>query len=250
VPAIKVRPAGWWFDALLLAGFAALTAALAGGALLGVDSAVAQWCFDHQGEPAYLIARVLNVLGNGGPLTGLCALIALALAIRRRSVRPPLPVIAAFLLTGAAILPLKLWTDRAAPRSDLPDRVELFNHHLPPGEYAESYPSGHLVNAIVWYGVLSLLLAPWLGRAVRRWLRIAPPVIVSVTTVYLNFHWITDSIAGLLLGLVLYRLLGRVLWDELPLPTALGDWRRRGLPTGGWDRSTREPAGARPAGDP
>lgn len=29
-----VRPAGWWFDAVLLAGFAALTAALAAGLLL------------------------------------------------------------------------------------------------------------------------------------------------------------------------------------------------------------------------
>ena len=44
------------------------------------------------------------------------------------------------------------------------------------------------------------------------WLRIAPPVIVFCTTVYLNFHWLTDSIAGLLLGVLLARLLVRVPW--------------------------------------
>lgn len=207
----RARVRDWWPDALLLAGFAALTALLAAGFLLDFDEAVSQWCFDHETDATYWLARVFNFLGNGGPLTALCLAVAVALAVRRRSVRPVLPVVAAFLLTGFTILPLKLWTDRAAPRSPVPDAVELFNT-IPPGEYAESYPSGHLVNAIVWYGVLTLLLSPWLPAAVRRWLRIAPPAIVFVTTVYLNFHWFTDSVAGLLLGLVLGRLIARIPW--------------------------------------
>jgi membrane-associated phospholipid phosphatase len=70
-----------------------------------------------------------------------------------------------------------------------------------------------MVNTVVWYGVLALLLAPWLAAGVRRWLRFAPPVIVFVTTVYLNFHWLTDSVAGVLLGVVLDRLLARAPWD-------------------------------------
>ena len=69
-----------------------------------------------------------------------------------------------------------------------------------------------MVNTIVWYGVLALLLAPWLNRTARLWLRIAPPVIVFVTTVYLDFHWLTDSIAGVLLGVFIDRLLVRVPW--------------------------------------
>lgn len=194
----------------MLAAFAALTATLAAGALLGVDEAVSRWCFEHDRGLPHVLARALNFLGNGGPLTLIAGGVAAFIGYRRRSVRPLLPVVAAFLLTGLAILPLKLWTDRAAPRSPSPDPVELFNRHLPPGEYAESYPSGHLVNAVVWYAVLALLLAPWLGRATRRWLRVSPPVIVGVTTVFLNFHWLTDSVAGLLLGLLLARLLARL----------------------------------------
>ncbi|GAA4145392.1 phosphatase PAP2 family protein [Phytohabitans flavus] len=213
----RVWPEGWWFDALLLVAFVILTAALATGWLLHLDQAVADWVDGHQWDPAYRASRALNFLGNGGPLTVLCAVIAIWLGVRRRSAWPFGLVVAAFLVTGFAIMPLKLWTDRAAPRSPLPDAVELFNH-LPPGEYSLSYPSGHLVNTVVWYGVLALLLAPWLGRTARRWLRIAPPAIVFCTTVYLNYHWVTDSVAGLLTGLLLGRLLTRVPWPSLPRP--------------------------------
>jgi membrane-associated phospholipid phosphatase len=207
----RLRPAGWWFDGLLLAGLAALTGALAAGWLYGLDTAVHEWCQAHRPPVAYWTARAFNFLGNGGPLTALCGLIALGLAVWRRSLWPLAPVAAAFVLTLVAVTPVKIWTDRAAPSSDLADRVEIFNT-LPAGEYDWSYPSGHLVNAIVWYGVLALLLSPWLGQTARLWLRVAPPAIVFVTTVYLDFHWVTDSVAGVLLGVFLDRLLARIPW--------------------------------------
>jgi membrane-associated phospholipid phosphatase len=210
-----VRPAGWWLDLVLVAGFAALTALLGAGTLLDVDKTISDWCVDHRTSGTYGLARAFNFLGNGGPLTVICLLIAIGLAVRGRTARPVLPVAAAFLLTGIAILPIKLWTNRAAPNSTLPDAVDLFNN-LPPGEYGRSYPSGHMVNTVIWYGVLALLLAPWLAAGVRRWLRFAPPAIVLVTTVYLNFHWLTDSIAGLLLGVFLDRLLARAPWGVGP----------------------------------
>jgi membrane-associated phospholipid phosphatase len=56
---------------------------------------------------------------------------------------------------------------------------------------------------------------------------VLPPAIVFCTTTYLAFHWITDSVAGLLLGVVLTRLLSRIPYDDIPLP---------GLPAG-WSRS-------------
>jgi membrane-associated phospholipid phosphatase len=207
----RIRPAGWWFDALLLVGFAAITGALAAGWLDGLDTAVYHWCHAHRPDAAYWTARVFNFLGNGGPLTAICAVLALVLAIRRRTIRPVLLVAFAFVLTVVAITPLKMWTNRAAPSSNRADSVEIFNQ-LPPGEYSWSYPSGHLVNTIVWYGVLALLLAPWLSRSVRMWLRVAPPAIVFCTTIYLDFHWLTDSISGVLLGVFLYRLIARIPW--------------------------------------
>jgi hypothetical protein len=231
---LPVRPAGWWFDLVLLAGFVALTAVLAGGHLLAADQAIADWMYAHQPAPLYWIARVLNYLGQGGQvLMPLAVILGAAVAWRRRSVRPLLVIAGAFVLTYVTIGPLKLWFDRAAPASTLPDRVEIFND-LPPGEYGLSYPSGHVANAIVWYGVIALLLVallrsldrPPLRPSAAVAIRVVPPTVVFCTTTFLAFHWLTDSLAGLLLGLVLNRLMARVPWDAIALPALRDGWNR------------------------
>ena len=210
-----VRPAGWWLDAGLLAVFVILTIALvARTPLLGVDTAVAHWCDAHRPAAVYWLARVLNFLGQGGwLLLPLALVVAAGVARRTRSLRPLLPVAGAIVLLYATIGPLKLWTDRAAPHQEIDHPEYLFRY--PPGE---SYPSGHLANTVVWFGVIALLLAPYLGARWRLALRVVPPVVVFASTTYLGYHWVSDDVAGVLLGVVLDRLLRRVPWDELPMP--------------------------------
>ena len=226
----RTRPVpGWWFDLVLVAGFAALTAALIGGRLLGLDQRVADWAFGHQPAPVYWTARVFNYLGQGGQLLMPASLLLTALLIRRtRSVRSVFPFVAAFVLTYVTIGPLKIWADRAAPRFDGPDKVVMFNPYAQ-GAKAMSYPSGHVANALVWYGVIAVLIAALLRRPLTRWetfsVRVLPVVIVFCTTVYTGFHWLSDSIAGLLLGLVLTRLIARIPWNAVPLPSLRG-WSR------------------------
>jgi hypothetical protein len=84
-----------------------------------------------------------------------------------------------------------------------------------------------VANALVWYGVIALLASALVTVSPRNRLalRVLPPVIVFVTTTYLAFHWLTDSVAGLMLGLVLTRLMARADWDAVPLPR-LGGWER------------------------
>ncbi|GGM13876.1 phosphatase PAP2 family protein [Micromonospora yangpuensis] len=234
-----VRPAGWWFDVLLLVGFVAITVALANGLLFGLDRAVDQWAAGHRPPAAFHTAVVFNYLGQGGPLTLLGAGLAVLLAVRLRSVRPLLVPVAAFALTTFTIGPLKVWTARPAPSASVKEPYLPVERTLPlfaddlPVRFAQSYPSGHVANAIVWYGVLALLLAPLLATLGRRMpprlvlaLRIGPPVVVLFTTTYLGWHWLTDSVAGLLLGLLLDRLLHRVPWDDLPLPGRLRKFDR------------------------
>jgi len=209
-----VVPAGWWWDALAIAGFIAITLLVNARHLLALDLRVRNWSGAHQ--VLYPISGVLNRLGQGGFFTALCLLLALFWVWRRHSVRPLLPVITAFLLTYVSITILKDWTNRAAPKTQVP-HPELF------GSHGVSYPSGHLANAFVWYGVLAMLLAPWLAARWRWVIRIAPPVILTITTVYLRYHWLTDTLAGILLGFVLWRVIARVPWDDIPL----GSWLER-----------------------
>jgi membrane-associated phospholipid phosphatase len=224
----RLRP-GWWFDLVLLAAFAALTVALIDGHLLTLDQRVADWSLTHHPGPIYWPARVLNYLGQGGQVLSPVALILSGwLAWRTRSVRAFLPFVAAYVLTYLTIGPAKIFFDRAAPRFTGPDKTIMFNPSAG-GTSAMSYPSGHLGNTLVWYAVTALLAAALLGRPLSRWetfaLRVLPVVIVFATTVYTGFHWLTDSIAGVLLGLVLARIIDRVRWDALRLPTLRG-WER------------------------
>ncbi|MFI6261181.1 phosphatase PAP2 family protein [Micromonospora sp. NPDC051006] len=229
-----VRPAGWWFDALLLAGLVGLTVALAADQLFGIDRAVADWAQAHRPTAAYWVARVLNLLGQGTPLTLLAAGLGVLVAVRVRSIRPVLPPVVAFLFTYLTIGPLKVWTARPAPSASVKEPFLAPEQTLPlfqqdvPFRFAQSYPSGHVANAIVWYGVLALLVAALLrsmGRPVPHRViiavRVLPPLIVLCTTTYLGWHWLTDSVAGLLLGLLLDRLLHRIPWDDVPLPARL-----------------------------
>ncbi len=200
----QLRPAGWWVEAVLLAVFVALTVALARhGPLTSLDLALRDWSDAHRPVPLYWIARVVNFLGNGGPIMTATLLLSFLLAWRQRSVWPIFPPAAVAVLSVIVIVPLKRLTDRPAPHYY--GSVDAFSVS---GQ--ESYPSGHLLNTIIWYGVLALLLAPYLPPLARRLIRILPPVLVFASTIYLGFHWFTDDVAGLALGIVLYRLVVRL----------------------------------------
>jgi hypothetical protein len=222
----------WLLGAGLLAAFAALTAALAAGWLLDLDVAVRDWSDGHRPTPAYALTRAANYLGQGGVLTIVATGLAVALLGRARTVRPLLVVAATFVLTTVVVLPLKWWTHRAAPSSTVVDAERLFHPSLPAGEYALSYPAGHLVVAVVWYPVIAMLIdsllratgRPEMRPGLRTAIRVAPTAILLVTTTYLSFHWLTDGPAGILVGLLLLLLIARTPWDSVPLPHRLRDW--------------------------
>jgi membrane-associated phospholipid phosphatase len=222
-PPVRARPLlGWWLDVVLVAAFAGLTVALANGHLLTLDQRLADWAFAHQPAPVYWTARVLNYLGQGGQVLMPVALILTGvLAYRARSWRAVLPFAAAVVLTYITIGPLKIWADRAAPRFDGPEKAVMFNPYAS-GAKAMSYPSGHMGNSVVWYAVIALLIGLLLRRPLRTReslaVRVLPVVVLFCTTVYTGFHWLTDSIAGVLLGLVLARLIERVPWERV-IPT-------------------------------
>lgn len=219
---IQRRNPSWWPDALLLVAFGALTVALVKGHLLTLDQRVADWAFDNQPPIPYWTARVFNYLGQGGQvLTPIGLILTGVLFYRTRSVRALFPFVAAYVVTYLTIGPMKIYFDRAAPSYTGPFKVEMFNP-VASGVYSRSYPSGHMGNSLVWYAVLGILIAALLRRALTRReflaVRVLPVAIVFVTTVYTGFHWLTDSIAGLLLGVLLARLLERIPWDTIPLP--------------------------------
>lgn len=222
-----VRPRTWWFDVALVAAFALVTLAVWLRLTAGLDEAVARFCVEHFREvPAwYWPLRVLNYFGQGLIVSILLPGVLTVLVWRRiRSWRAVLPWACAFALSYLTIGPIKMLTGRLAPKNQRPNAVELFNAPDPDGkDMAISFPSGHVANAIMWWGIIVVLLAVLVPLTTRQraWIRIVPPVVVLGTTTMLAFHWVTDGLAALALGLLLSRLLQRVNWPYLLRPDPL-----------------------------
>ncbi|MGH3648226.1 MAG: phosphatase PAP2 family protein [Micromonosporaceae bacterium] len=227
-PESKLMPAGVWFDVLLLVSLVALTLGLAldGSPLLDLDVQAKNFADSHRPPGADMTAKVFNYLGQGLPLTLLCLGLAILHARRLKTYEPVLPVVCAFAFTYVTIGALKLLTDRGAPHYG---SVLLFSEST-----GRSYPSGHAANVIVWYGVLAMLLAPFVWPWVRRLLRYGPAIVVSFATTYLGYHWVTDTVAGVIIGLLLDRALRRNPWRRLRLPAFLAP---PGAPTAARDQA-------------
>ncbi|MGW4113781.1 phosphatase PAP2 family protein [Actinosynnema sp. NPDC004786] len=138
------------------------------------------------------VARGLTRLGDTATLTGLTALAATWLLLRRR------PWVAAHVVVTAAGggllgVVVKELVGRLRPLVD----VEVATA---PGW---SFPSGHTVGATVTYGVLVLVFA-----SVRRARVVLVPsalgivLVVGLTRVALGVHFATDVLGGWLLGLL------------------------------------------------
>ncbi|MEV4619299.1 phosphatase PAP2 family protein [Asanoa sp. NPDC049573] len=211
------RP-GWRAALALVAGFAVLTWVLAAGAFLDADLAVRDWSDAHRPEPARLVAKTVYFLGSANLIAAILLVVALLLAARDRTARPVLLVLVTAATSYVAVVPLKVATDRSAPHAPWPDAVELFAN-----DAGWSYPSGHAVNTMIWYPVLVVLVERALRRPlptiVRRTILIAPVLIVSAAITYLGFHWLTDSVAGVLLGAALWLGLRDVSLDGAGSPS-------------------------------
>ena len=152
------------------------------------DGSVFRAMDDIRATPLTWLARALNVIGGGVVTIPVRALIALWLAFRRRW-----RAFSSWALTWAAA-EIALTAARA-----------FFHRGRPPHPLVTtagySFPSGHAVAAAATAVALVLVLLP-AGRERRKWelIAVAFAFVMALSRVYLNAHWLSDVVAGVLLG--------------------------------------------------
>ena len=193
------RRAFWWSALLLASCLAALflvgrhhpTAAPGTSwPVVGeVDQAVSDWVGEIRVAPLTWLFRFLNVLG-GGIVTIPLRIVAVALLAHRRRWR----AFGAFTLTWASseivLAVLKWWFHRGRPLDG--PLVETVGY---------SFPSGHAVAAAATAVALVFAFLP--AGPTRRhweWIAVGFAFLMAVSRVYLRAHWLSDVVAGVLLG--------------------------------------------------
>jgi membrane-associated phospholipid phosphatase len=157
-----------------------------------LDDPVAQWAADHAGPVSEKGLTLITQLGEGWFAVVLVIVVSVIGYLRRPS--RWIPVFLLTVLVGQWLLTngLKELLDRVRPT------LNPVAETLGP-----SFPSGHTTTAAAMWAAAALVLARGTsrhGRALLAGGAVGIAVAVACTRVFLDVHWLTDTIAGLFLG--------------------------------------------------
>jgi membrane-associated phospholipid phosphatase len=194
------RPPWWLLVAALIIGSAVTADLLARGSLERMDLRVSEIVSDWQlrDSIAFYPVWVVTQLGGRASILIVLAVLVGYLAWRRHTWLPLVRVLVALALLTAAVYAIKQGIGRTAPAF--------------PGSYffhddGASFPSGHVANAVLMWGVARWLAVeydlPARVQRVFRLLSVVGPVATALAMVSLNFHWVTDAVVGAAVGILL-----------------------------------------------
>ncbi|MDM3904307.1 phosphatase PAP2 family protein [Mycobacterium intracellulare subsp. chimaera] len=205
-PLLRRLPASEVASVALLVGLALVLAlavgftevlgdVLEGDGIAGIDQPAARWLANHR--DLWLTTTLRVITGAGGvAVLAAVAVVACAAAVWRSRSWPPV----VFALAGAGGITLVIFTAKA-----------LVVRNRPPLPFALiaadgfSFPSGHATGVAVGACLTAWLLTRWLitwwtGRVVVWTAAIGVAAVVGFSRVYLGVHYISDVLAGWLLG--------------------------------------------------
>lgn len=184
--------------AALVVAFAALSWAVLVGKPFGVIDHRGQSLHTHVTGYRHLFQRYV-LLGQRGPTCKIALVWFTLLSLIRRT--PDSLLLFALAEVGNNLLVgvVKVATGRWGPG------VTTNVHAILSG--GDIYPSGHVSNAVVLFGVVTLTAGRW--RRVLTALSVWIAGSVGVATVLLDTHWITDVVGGWLAGSIVLLCLPR-----------------------------------------
>jgi undecaprenyl-diphosphatase len=203
----------------LAVAYVALTMAIAAGMFEALDKQVLQGMSSLWSESLHPLFQAIAELG-GLELTSLLML-ALAIFLLRRGFGADAWVVLVFVAAQVLEVLYKanlhhLGPPRTVAHADGPSITDLVSGS---GPLANSFPSGHMVRAVIAYGLIAFVvqrLAPWpLARTLAVPIATVIIVLVAFDRLYLDVHWESDVLGGLLLGGI--GLLAGTIWLDRPL---------------------------------
>jgi len=217
LPAIAILPRlfGIVFLGVL---FIALTIAVAGGTFSTLDQQVAQAMHDAWQPSLHGLFQGIAELGSLEVTTVIMA--GLTFYLWRAGFGSDALVFLVFIAAQVFELYYKLTlVHRQPPRSIAEGDGASVTQLFAGGEIAgNSFPSGHVLRAVIVYGLLAFVIRRLATsqrvRALAAVVAITIIALVSFDRLYLDVHWESDVIGGLLLGAI--ALLAGTVWLDRP----------------------------------
>jgi undecaprenyl-diphosphatase len=202
---------------VLSVAFVALTMAITAGWFTTLDLQVAQTMHSIWQESLHVLFQIIAELG-GLELTTIL-MVALLFYLWRGGFGADALVVGAFVGGVALEVLYKSLLYHPGPPHSLSHRDgPSLTDALPAAALGNSFPSGHMVRTVVAYGLLAFVVRRLArSRTVRA---LAIPVAIAVIVImvfdrlYLDVHWESDVIGGLLLGAI--GLVAATVWLDRP----------------------------------
>lgn len=156
------------------------------------DESAAEWGASHATDASTRLLQLFTHLGGTAGLLAIMVAVGLVQVVRRRTWGPLLYL----LVVGFGVVGLNNILKIAVDR-DRPTIAQLAGHS------GSSFPSGHSAAAAACWAAIALVLfrrASRRARAVAAGGAVFIAVGVATTRVLLGVHWLTDVIAGVIVG--------------------------------------------------
>lgn len=205
--------------AVLAVAYVALTMAVAAGMLDNLDKQVLQAVASLWSEPLHALFQAIAELG-GLELTTIL-MIALAIFLVRGGFGADAWVVLAFVAVQVLEILYKANLHHPGPpltvaHADGPSITQIVS--VGTGPLANGFPSGHVARAVVAWGLIAFVVQRLAPSPPARTLAIPVAIVVilmlAFDRLYLDVHWESDAIGGLLLGAI--GLLAGTVWLDRP----------------------------------
>jgi undecaprenyl-diphosphatase len=189
------RPAALVATGLLV--FVVLTVLVWAGAADGLDTRVTHFAARHHTQAGLTAARILTDVFSPAVDALVLLLGAAVLAWLQWRLRPL--IVAGLVLAGVAavVLAVKFAVNRPLPHSH--------------GHADQGFPSGHTAATLCYLGTLALLASAKASARRRKLVTAvsALSALVLLALVWAGFHWLTDTIASVALGVAVLTVVSR-----------------------------------------
>lgn len=145
---------------------------------------------NHSGWKPWV--KVVELFGQRGPANLTFLPFFIWMAWRNRTTRPLVMLGTSLILLNLSVGVVKLVIGRLGPRETGNTHDVFVDGNI--------YPSGHVSNAVVLYGLIAILVVN--HRKIIAGLAVLLSVAVGLGTVYLDTHWFSDVVGGWFAGVV------------------------------------------------